>query len=139
MPTPGFEVLEHTADAGLTARGATLSETFEQAARGMYALMVDLDSVRETEVRYVETGADSPEDLLVRWLLDLLFLTETERMLFHRFEVEIADGALRAKAHGEPIDEERHALGVAIKAVTRHLLEVAPEDGGFRARVLFDI
>jgi SHS2 domain-containing protein len=26
-----------------------------------------------------------------------------------------------------------------VKAVTRHMLEIAPEDGGYRATVLFDI
>ena len=39
MIRPGFKVLEHTADAGIVARGRTLDEAFEQTAVGMYSLM----------------------------------------------------------------------------------------------------
>jgi SHS2 domain-containing protein len=31
----GFELLEHTADVGIRARGATLAEAFEQATLGL--------------------------------------------------------------------------------------------------------
>ena len=33
--TAGFELLEHTADIGVRARGATLEEAFEQATLGL--------------------------------------------------------------------------------------------------------
>ncbi len=137
MAGPPFEIFEHTADAGVIARGATLAETFANAARGMYAIMVGLDGVRETEVREIEATGDDRESLLVHWLLELLFLTDTEGLVFRRFEVEINDGSLRGRAYGEPLDAERHEPGCAVKAVTRHMLEVAPENSGFRARVLF--
>ncbi len=141
LPKPDFEILEHTADAGIVAHGATLAEAFAHTAEGMYALMVDPDGVRELEAREtVASGQDLPH-LLANWLLELLFLTETEGLVFHRFDVDIDDTAmqLRATAHGEPIDRDRHALGGDIKGVTRHLLEVEREDGGYRIRVLFDM
>jgi len=47
-PAP-FEILEHTADAGVVARGRTLAEAFVHAAEGMFSIMVDLDGVREVE------------------------------------------------------------------------------------------
>ena len=135
-----YELLEHTADAGVVAHGGTLAEAFVGAAEGMYALMVDLDTVREREQRSIEVSSQDREGVLVAWLLELLFLTETEGLLFRRFEVEMLSGtALRGRAHGEPIDPDRHALGVAVKAVTYHLLEVAEEDGGYRVRAIFDI
>jgi SHS2 domain-containing protein len=136
---PGFELLEHTADALVVAHGPTLAETFAQMARGMYALMVDLEDVRETEVAEVTARGETPESLLTNWLLELLFRTEMESMLFRRFDVEIEGGALMGRAYGEPLDEERHDLGGIVKGVTRHMLEIAPEDGGYRARVLFDM
>ncbi len=139
MIEPGFEVLEHTADAGIIARGRTLAEAFEQTAVGMYSLMVPLDDVRETESREVTALGDEPEALLVHWLLELLFLTDTDGLVFRRFEVDVKDGELASRAYGEPLDPERHDLGPAIKGVTRHLLDVAPDDGGYRTQVLFDM
>lgn len=139
MRRPPFETWEHTADAGVVARGATLEEAFANAAAGMYALMVDLSRVEERETREVAVEGDDLERLLVHWLLELLFLTEVENLVFRRFEVTIEDGRLRGRAYGEPLDPERHRAGTAVKAVTRHGLEIVPEDGGYRMRVLFDL
>ena len=90
--------------------------------------------------RLVHVEARDREALLVRWLTELLYYLDAEEMLFSRFEVEEAtDTRLRARAFGERIDPQRHRLHFGVKAVTRHMLEVAPEDGGYRAQVLFDI
>lgn len=136
---PPFEILEHTADAGIIARGDTLPELFAHAAEGMYALIVNASDVRETDVRTVSIGGNFLARLLTDWLLELLFITETEGMLFRRFEVVVEDGFVRGQAFGERIDRARHELRGDIKGVTRHLLEVRREDGGYRAQVLFDM
>ncbi len=139
MSLPRFELLEHTADAGVAGHGRTIAEAFEQTALGMYALMVDLGDVREAELRTVEAEGETLESLLMHWLAELLFLTETTGLLFRWFEVSLEDGRLVSTARGETMDPDRHDLGAAIKGVTRHRLEVAEEDGGYRTRVLFDI
>jgi SHS2 domain-containing protein len=139
LPRPHFEILEHTADAGIVARGSTLAETFAHAAEGMYSLMVNIEGVREADVREITASGDDVERLLTNWLLELLFVTETERLVFHRFDVEIQGDTLHARAYGEPVDSGRHEVGGMVKGVTRHMIEVAPDDGGFRARVLFDL
>lgn len=141
MLQPGFKVVEHTADVAIEAYGGSLAELFAQAARGMYSVMGNLDAVEERKSCSVIAGAADRERLLTVWLLELLFLTETEGLLFSRFDVELQedDTALNATAYGEPIDIERHELGPEVKAVTRHRLEVAAVDGGYRASVVFDI
>jgi SHS2 domain-containing protein len=140
MPRPRFEILEHTADVGIVAHGGTLEEVFANAAAGMFALMADLGRVRPLEERRISLEARDREGLLVRWLTELLYYLDAEEMLFSRFAVEeVSDRRLRARAWGERIDRERHRLHFGVKAVTRHMLEVAAEDGGYRAQVLFDI
>ena len=140
MPRPPFEILEHTADVGIVAHGSSLAELFANAAAGMFALMADLEGVRQAEERQVYVEARDREGLLVRWLTELLYYLDAEEMLFSRFVVEeISDKRLRARALGERIDPARHRLHFGVKAVTRHMLEVAAEDGGYRAQVLFDI
>jgi SHS2 domain-containing protein len=140
MAQPRFELLEHTADAGIVAHGGSLEETFANAAAGMFALMADPDGVRPLEERRIEVEGRDREGLLVRWLTELLYYLDAEEMLFSRFVVEeMSDRRLRARAWGERVDRERHRLHFGVKAVTRHMLEVGPEDGGFRAQVLFDI
>lgn len=138
---PRYEPLEHTSEAGIIARGATLAEAFANAAEGMYTLMLELDGVAERERRGVELEDETHEGLLVDWLLELLFLTETEGLVFRRFAVdELSERRLRARAWGERFDGERHrSHNVMVKAVTHHLLEIEREDGGYRVQVLFDI
>lgn len=138
---PRYEPLEHTAEAGIIARGATLAEAFANAAEGMYALVLELEGIEEREEREIALEGANYEDLLVDWLLELVFLTETEGLVFRRFEVdELSGRALRARAWGERFDTERHrSHNVMVKAVTRHLLEIEREDGGYRVQVLFDI
>ncbi|HEY8477001.1 MAG TPA: archease, partial [Chloroflexota bacterium] len=156
-----FETFEHTADVGLLAHGRTLADVFAHAAQGMFALLVDLDAVRETESRQVEVADDDLASLLVAWLNELLFLFDVEHLLFRRFAVSLAErggdaladqrgagspegeGASRwrltARAYGERVDPRRHLLGTHIKAATYHQAEVWQEQGAWHARVILDV
>jgi SHS2 domain-containing protein len=135
-----YRILDHTADVGLEAEGATLADAFANAATGMYSIMVHLDRVSERMQRPVEVEAEDVEGLLTAWLLELLFITEVEGLVFRRFDVrEASPTRLVAIAHGEPLNPDRHPKGAVVKAVTRHGLEVGPVEGGYRVRVLLDI
>jgi SHS2 domain-containing protein len=135
-----YRILDHTADVGLEAEGATLAEAFANAAAGMYSIMVHLDRVSEKVQRPVKVEAEDVEGLLTAWLLELLFITEVEGLVFRRFDVQEASPArLVAVAHGEPLNPQRHPKGAVVKAVTRHGLEVKPVEGGYRVRVILDI
>lgn len=134
-----YEVLEHTADAGIVARGATIEAVFAAAAAGMYSLMVDPATVGESLNRLVETSGQDVEHMLSNWLLELLLLTEVEDLVFRRFEVEIDGQVVRGTAFGEELDEARHAVRGMVKGVTRHLLSVEQASEGYVARVVFDM
>jgi hypothetical protein len=51
--TARFEILEHPADVGFLAYGATLEELFVNAALAMISIGGDIESVRETERREI--------------------------------------------------------------------------------------
>jgi len=125
---------------GVIAYGADLRELFANAALGLFSLMVETSGVREAEVRKVEVTGHDLETLLVRWLTELLYYLDADQLLFSRFEIEEITGtSLRARAFGEHIDRDRHDLHFGVKAVTRHMLKIVPEDSGYRATVIFDI
>ncbi|HEU67738.1 MAG TPA: archease [Candidatus Acetothermia bacterium] len=116
-----YEILDHEADAGVRGIGRTVEEAFAEAARGMFALMADLDRVQERGEVTVEVRADTLEGLLVAWLGELLRERDVRGMLFSRFEVRIGQAGegrwLEGRAWGEPI-APRHRLGVEVKAAT---------------------
>ena len=87
---------------------------------------------------------ESPELdlLLVDWLSELLFRFETTQFLVSRATVEISTTdvhRLGARIEGEPLDPQRHAMKVLLKAVTYHGLEVKEDTGRWTATVIFDI
>ncbi|MDP2726467.1 MAG: archease [Dehalococcoidia bacterium] len=134
-----FEVIEHTADIGIVAHGASVEDVFVNAARGMFSLMIDLDLIRESKSRDIAVHAPDLELLLAEWLSELLFLFEVEHVLFRRFQVELpAPGQLRGRVWGEHVDPKRHRIGLGIKAVTHHMLQIVKEDG-YRASIIFDV
>ena len=135
----GYEVIDHTADVGIAARAATLAELFETAAEGMFSFMIDPISVDNRAWRERRVDADDLEGLLVAWLNDLLVLL-AEEFVPKAFVVdEVTEHSLRATVHGEPADPLRHHFRLDVKAATYHMLEVKRADGGWSARVIFDV
>jgi SHS2 domain-containing protein len=134
-----FELLDHTADALVRARGDSLGELLVGCAEGMFALIVEEGEVREETSSKVELEAEGPEELVHGWLRELLYRFSAEGLVFGRFEVHEAEPTrVRAICHGEPADPERHQ-GTEIKAVTWHGFRVERTDEGWIAEVLFDI
>lgn len=133
-----FRIIEHTADIGLVAYGQSLAVAYANAACGMFSIIADLRSVRETETRRLEISEDDPEMLLFEWLNRLLYFFDVETLLLKRFEVSELDGnSLKATCHGERYDPSRHRLKTGVKSATFHLLKVDPEKN--QVRVIFDI
>jgi SHS2 domain-containing protein len=136
-----FEVIDHTADVGVVAYGADLKQAFANAARALFSLITEPESVRETLGWDIELGAPDEGSLLVEWLNELIYLFDTENILFRRFEIsELGEGHLRARGYGEKVDSSRHQLKTGIKAATYHMLSVGQdEDNVYRVKVIFDI
>ena len=133
-----FDIIDHTADIGIVAYGAELKETFVNAAYAMFSLIADLDEVKPSVYREIEVEAEDQEGLLVRWLNELLYLFDVERIIFSSFEVtEFGDTHLKARGYGEPLDRSRHSLKAGVKAATYHMLRIEKDDG-YKAQVIFD-
>lgn len=146
MGPRGFELIEHTADVGILARGRDLAELFANAAAGMLETVADTGALEggeavEVEVEVGPGAAAGLEEALVAWLEELLYLSETRGMLFSRVEVRSAgETAVAGTAWAVPLSAWRGAVRREIKAVTHHRLEVRPEPaGGWTCRVLFDV
>jgi SHS2 domain-containing protein len=137
---PGYRCLDHTADAGIVARGRTLENLFEVSAEALTDLITERAKVREHLHVGFEIQADGQEQLLVRWLVQILLKFEIEGLVFHRFSVhEIGPDRLRAEAFGENHDPERHPHHTEVKGVTYHHLSVHPVKEGWEATIIFDI
>jgi SHS2 domain-containing protein len=135
-----FRVLEHTADIGFEAFGATRQEVFANAARALTHLMVDLETIEPQEKLSLRVEASDMPNLLVNWLSEVLYLFDAEGWVFRDFEFEdLADHSLAAMARGEKFDRRRHQVKLLVKAVTYHQLDLRETAQGWRAQVYVDI
>jgi SHS2 domain-containing protein len=133
-----YELIEHTADVGVKAYGKTVAEAFEHAAKGMFDIITDESSIDPVGQYDIQLEAPDREQLLVDWLSKLLFLNGAENLVFGRFQVTLVGNRLSASVFGEKYDTKKHRMGVEIKAVTYHIVQVHEEEPIF-VQVLFDI
>jgi SHS2 domain-containing protein len=137
-----FETFEHTADLGLRIYARDLPDLFRTAAEALFDVIVaNRGDVQAVETELFSLTADSTEDLLIKWLNELIFRSETQHRLYARFDVTLDEDGRRLEATigGEPIDRGRHVLDHEVKAATRHDLSVRQVDGGWVAEVIVDI
>jgi len=135
-----YEFFEHTADLGLRIRAPDLDTLFVEAARALFAAIVeDLSTVRPERAVPVQVAGDDREYLLFDWLKALLYHFDAEHLLFGRFETHVGPDGLTGTAWGEALDRSRHALEHEVKAITYHGLRVEQTADGWLAEVIVDI
>jgi SHS2 domain-containing protein len=133
----GFDLLEHSGDVKLRARGATLEQLFANAAQGMmtYLFGEEIARIRPRQTEEITVEATDREALLVEWLSELLFRATTQYRAYVDFRIcDIGERKLVATAgvaSAEAIDD--------IKAVTHHDLSIRNRDGEWEAIVVLDI
>ena len=149
----GFELLEHTADVGIRARGATLEEVFEHATEGLAEVLGALRPGGPGETVGVEVAASDPGGLLVDWLNEVLWLRVVREAVVAGVRVErVGDGTAAGSVvlgGGGAVPDEggagpggggAGADGTFVKAVTYHRLRVEPDPGGgWLAEVYLDV
>ena len=135
-----FRVLEHTADVGFEAWGATRAEAIANAALALQDLTVDLSAITAREELPVVAEGENGLELLVNWLSRILYLFDAEGWLFSDIQVQsLEEGKIQAVGRGEKFDPVRHSVKLQVKAITYHQLALEPAPQGWRARVFVDI
>jgi SHS2 domain-containing protein len=139
----GYQILEHTADKGVRAWGSTLEKVFENAARGMYRLVIDPQGTTSNVVVPVHIEASEPvdhTDLLVKWLRELIYLTDVQKIAFTDFTVHrVTHTSVDAEARGLYIEDNSQLDGAPVKAVTYHLLRLERKPDGWEAEFYVDV
>jgi SHS2 domain-containing protein len=136
-----YELIDHTADVGVRAYGKTLTEAFENVAKGMFDIITDKSEIENIGQFDLKLEAPNIEQLLVDWLSDLLYLHSAQNLVFGFFKIIDLDekkNTLHGRVFGEKLNVPKHKIGAEIKAVTYHMLEVKNKKP-YHVQVLFDI
>jgi len=142
MTEERFRFFEHTADAKFQAYGRTIEEAFANAALAMASLMWDPGTIaRKIQIPVSARGHDL-EQLLVRFLGEILYLLESRFFLLASAE-EISIGkddsgyALEAGFWGDS-NSNAYEIHGGVKAVTYNEMEII-KNGGYTVQVVVDV
>jgi len=134
-----FELLDiATADMAFAAYGRDLNELFSNAAKAVTSIMFEGD-IGQKIVRKMELEEDEDIVLLQKWLSEIVYLHDSERLLFSKFDVKTDGKRLSATIYGEKYDPKKHKFIIDIKAVTYHQMSIDKTKEGYRCTVVVDV
>jgi len=120
----------------ITAENTTLSAAFADAALAVWDLVVDLDSVKSSEVRSrVVVEGKNYDELLANWLKEVLDRGEIDGVVFNEFrvasiqEVNPTQFLLTGEAWGETPDAAPHAMKRDAKTIVIANAHCSESDG----------
>ena len=133
-----FEELDHTADFLFRCRGKTIDELFAETAAAMFSIMFECRDKNDIKKEIV-LSSDSYENLLFDFLSELLFLSETENIVFSDVDVKIKDNSITASVFGEKFNREKHCGGTEIKGISRSGVNIIKTGDNYQVDIIFDV
>jgi SHS2 domain-containing protein len=130
-----YRFIDHTADIGIRVVSRDLKMLFVDAAHALIDIMGAWCAQGSGSESIALKGIDR-EDILVRWLQELLFLIEVKNLRISHVDVfRIGRTDMEAVVTGSYTPK---GLKQEIKAVTYHNLEIQEVDNHVEVTIIFD-
>lgn len=130
-----FKEIKHTADLSLQIWGKDILSLFKDAASGMYSLMGIHPNQNNRTRTTLTLQEDDLESLLVAFLSELLYLIESENVVFDEINLEINNNESTAQLEGCEI----LSIEKVIKAVTFHNMAIKKIQNQYMVDIVFDV
>ncbi len=134
---------EAIADIAFKAWGVNLNDVFKEAAEAVYSLLTNIEDLNDDISFPINIEADTSENLLYKFLDEIIYLKDAELFFPKRVELSIkeTDGLfiLKGKFIGSEFEIEKHEMGNDIKAITYHDFYLKELDDKWECYVLVDI
>ena len=129
-----------TADLLIDATAPTLGEAFAQIAYAMFNIITPLEGIAEKEEFTLEATGTDLESLLFNIMDEFLYINDVEFLVPKKIELVVDHEKISAvaKCVGERFSQETHETGIAVKAVTYHMMDIRETPDGWYVRMVFD-
>jgi len=135
-----YEFFDHAADVGIRILARSLEGLFATAARALMDWIGSAPEGRPVSGLEVRVQAEDIEDLLVRWLQELIYQFQCRHTYITEVSnVRLVGYELKATLAGIIWDENARQEYREVKAVTYHQLSVRQDQGFWEARVILDV
>lgn len=134
-----WELFTHDADIGIRGLGNSLDEAFEMAGIAITAVVTDPNTIpTDVEVNLSINEADQ-DMLFFEWVNQIIYIMDTKKMLFSKFDIQMNNNSLNAKLYGQEVAKINGDFAVEIKGATFTELKVAKENEQWVAQCVVDI
>ncbi|MCS3901290.1 archease [Methanococcus voltae] len=153
-----YEYFETMADIGITSYGETIEKAFENAGKGLFNIMVDIDKIdndNDNALGKFQIASDDLLSLLYDYLTELLILHDSEFLLLSNFKINIESVTEEIKSNndeevkeyytldcyyfGEEYDTKKHDAKEEVKAITYHKMNISDNKGEFKINFIVDL
>ena len=151
-----YRELDHTADILLEVTGASIHELFCEAARALMEILYPprktspssshhtlvsipiMVNINEEEEKNEDTY-ESYELLVQAFLSELLFLTETEYIVFSEYDITIEREKVHGVVKGVAFDPALHSGGIGVKGISYSDLRIQKRENTYILTIIYDI
>ena len=134
-----FEILSHTADIKATVYGEDIETLFENSSEALSFITGFQYSDTKEETIRIKISADNLEDLLVKFLNELIYYAEVKRkagkVSVKKIYAIEKENVLVCKIEGRSVSGQE----IEIKAATYHNLKIEKQTDMFAASIFFDV
>lgn len=127
------------ADIAISIKATNLADLFSTAGWALGNLLTNIKTVEPKILHTLSFQSDDLTMMMVDWLSELLFLFETQKLIFSKYDIIITDTSFSVEMYGDKVSRETHVFRHDVKAVTWHGLSVKKLNDLYRARIIFDV
>ena len=156
-----YRELDHTADILLEITGASIHELFCEAARALMNTLypprassssqashvvclpievhIESEGQNDSHLSEGEKQYESYELLVQAFLSEILFLTETEYIVFSSFDIKVEKGYVSGVGYGVLFEEKIHGGGIGVKGISYSDLAIRKKNDEYTLTIIYDI
>ncbi|MCX7917607.1 MAG: archease [bacterium] len=133
-----IKIINHTADIGIEVYGKTIEEIFENSLNGLYRIIGVKSNGYEKEIE-INVCADEIEGLLVKFLNELIYYIETQKIAGKIIKIKIDSKENRYNLYAKLKMGKIEKITKEVKATTYHNLKLEKINDGYKTSIIFDL
>lgn len=135
-----FEELEHTADILMKIAAPNYAGLFAESGFALSKTLYGDYPIEKSAAEFeIETEGKDSQELIVNFLSELLFLTETEYLVPMDFHLTVAERRVSGTVGGVFFERGKHSSGVVVKGISYSGIYLTESQNGVELLVIFDI
>jgi SHS2 domain-containing protein len=137
-----YEHLEHTADIKFKAYGKSLEELFTNILKACTNILTDVNNIKPKSQTNINLKAKKIETLAYDFIEELLFLIDTEGLIFNNFQdITITQTKDEFILDGTLIGDHynNYEINGDIKAATYNEMKLIKESNNYEITIVVDI